>query len=355
MTKSLKPLGMLLVLGLMLLARPAVAEEESAALPEGMMETLAQIEQILVATQEDQLAAYAAVDEATVVRWCRLLCEAGHGDDANVRQALHGLVFAAGDADLAGLRSQVTAGLLAALAERDELEVEAFLLDQLRLVGGVELVAPLLPYLGDAELAEPAVRTLLSVAGQSDRARGTVSAAFEEALPNAAPEARLTLVRALGVVGTRTAVTALLEITRDDEYAQEETKDVRRAALFALASTGHSDALPKLLEATVLGTPYEQAQGRDLLLRFLPRYAERGHQYEAVRLLRGILASPPTDGQTIALQSAALTTLVEMVGTGALDELQQALANSSAPALQATAADVGGRAAGSRRDARAGG
>jgi len=236
---------------------------------------------------------------------CNLLAPMGLGDDVKARLALSSLALYVSRAGAEKERKKFSEAILIALQSNFHAEVKTFLLKQLQLSGGKESVAPLQSLLFDEKLCEPAAQALLAIRAPE------VEAAFVQALATANAAPRLTIIKALGELRSKFAVSELLKL------AQDKNLDVRAAARAALANSGELTAMPLLAEA-VQSENAQQAHADYLL--FAQRRAEAGDKQTSAAICREVLAN--RDGRFASHEQAnALRTLVFALQAEALPDV----------------------------------
>lgn len=257
---------------------------------------------------------------------CRLLLPAGRGDDAAARFALNGLAVYVGPTGRGKERQNFLKAVMDFLRTSKEKEVRAFLISQVQLAGGREVVRPLARYLTDPDLADPAARALTTIGG-SEAGRELLKALGR------AKSSVPTLIKALGELRFRAAVPKLIPFASSAEPA------VRETALYALANIGDPAARQVLSAARVAAPAHERNRAPSLYLLFARRLAEAGRTAEALGMAREILefyGSAPE----CAAATAALELLLELQPKeAAVKEVLQAFA-SDCPALRAAALEL---------------
>ena len=241
-----------------------------------------------------------ALGHDAIVKTCALLVPYGAGDDLSARFALSGLAKYVGDKGRESERRVVAGALLDGLKAASGDDVKAFLISQLQLAGREEAVAPLSAYLADDRLYDPATQALLAIATPA------ASDALAAALSDSTGARRVTLITALGVVRNASVADQILDDAKSDD------RDLRWAALYALANMGVDEAKGLLDAVAASGTRYEVAKATSYSLLYQRRAAETGK----AELL---------DSEEESFRCAALTSLVEAKGKGALTELLDAL------------------------------
>ena len=135
------------------------------------------------------VAALQADAPESVAALADMLTGPAQGGDTRPHHALHALAVSVSAQDTQ-LRRAVSQALASALQQEKDrpAEVKAFLIRQLQVAGGPEVVGGLAPLLSDPELCEPAAQALVAI--------GTASAeALQHALPQAADGCRLTIAQ----------------------------------------------------------------------------------------------------------------------------------------------------------------
>jgi HEAT repeat protein len=262
---------------------------------------------------------------------CERLVEPGTGDDSKERMALHGLAFLAADGSDEAMRQQVTKVMRDALNEDHPAAVRAFLIRQLHYVAGPETAGILRPYLLNRELCEPAAQAMISIAGRHRVQRNFVLTQFWKAYVESEGPCRIAIVRALGTLeDTACYPTVLPDMESGDPI-------LRRTAAWALAQTG-DPALSEALLAYIAGTPLaERADSIELLLLYSRSLTKLGENKKAAEMLRFMIDPSTADPGYAFARCAALSSLAEVLGEGALDDLMAALGDEDVE-LQATAA-----------------
>src|SRR6185295_1496870 len=243
---------------------------------------------------------------------CKLLVEPGKGDDSKARFALHGMAVHAsrpgGDVDRK-LFAQTVAGELAGEAGP---QVKAFLLTQLRITAGDEQIAAIAKTLSNADLADHAAQTLISIKSPA------VAPAVRAELANAKGPARVTVITTLGTLRDKDAAA---EIMKDAESADAAVKN---AAIHALAAIGDASAAPALAKAANVEDWYNRSQATQAQLLLAQRLVETGKKEEGAALCRELIKTR-TSAKEAHVQCAALNVLAMALGEGAFDDLKTAL------------------------------
>ncbi len=315
----------LLVLGL---------ENKGLAFPQSS--TLFPLLAQLSATNPDEAsrlnAAFVKLGVPAYKELCNMLVPMGRGDGTKARLALSGLALYVSRTGAEKERKQFTDALILALRANAHSEVKTFLIKQVQLTGGKESVAPLKSFLFDEKLCEPATQALLAIHGSE------AEAAFVQALPTSSGAPRLTIIKALGELRSKTAAPELLKLAADKNI------DVRSVTRTALANSGELAAMPLLSEA-VSSEASQQARADYLL--FAQRRAEAGDKQTSSTICREVLAN--RNGRFASHEQAnALSTLVTALGAEALPDLLAVLDRDDARLQNAAlqlAQEISGEAA----------
>jgi len=267
-----------------------------------------------------------ALGEAGIEEICRRLSPPGKADDNLARFALEAAGTYAMRPAAAKERGLFARAILKALKSAVDPEIQAFLISRLQQTGGQESVEPLSRYLNDPKLGEPATQALLTI-----RAPGTEEA-FIKALRRSTGPNAVTLIKALGELRSRGAVSRIIT------FASSDDPSVREASLFALANIGDSRTEFALSRIDIASSPLEKSEAAVRYLLFAQRLAEAGRKEEGLRIARRLLQKNSGAGET-QVRSAALTLLAQGLGVEALPELLQAM-ESPDPAFRGHALEI---------------
>jgi HEAT repeat protein len=185
-------------------------------------------------SERDELgAALFQLGETDVLKVCEKI---GPADEANAAAtfAVSALCDWAGQGGMDKERKQLSAILINALKAAKAPHAKAFFIEQLALVGSKTNVAALEPYLADADLCDPASRTMIVL----DPAKS--EKVLIKNLAGAGDAQKGSIVNALGEIGSTKAVDQLLPLLKTDDA---KFKDV---VLYALARSGSKKAEPAL-------------------------------------------------------------------------------------------------------------
>lgn len=187
---------------------------------------------------------------------------------------LHGLVISAGRTGGEGRRRLLAEAIASQLGNKDHsVAVKGFLIRELRLLGGGEVVDALGRQLTNDDLCEDATQALLSI-------REGVVSQFRGALAKARGRSRVTILQALGILRDAASVDAL------KAALAEADRDVRRTATWALANIGDAGSATALLDAADRAEGWERSQATGHCLLLAERLVASGKKTEAARVYR---------------------------------------------------------------------
>jgi len=200
-----------------------------------------------------------------------MLVEPGRGDDVKPRYALHCLAVRMCKSDEEKYRRVFTRTLAMQLGGDKPKSVQKYLIRQLQVAGGKEVVSALGKMLEDDELYEPAAQALAAIGnGAAEQLRN--------ALPKVKGKAKLTIIQNLGVVRDAESSGTLKKALGDDD------REIRLAAGWALANTGDAGSVDLLLKAADADGIYERATATRACLLLAERLLEAGRKEPAVKI-----------------------------------------------------------------------
>ena len=200
-----------------------------------------------------------------------MLVESGRGDDVKPRYALHCLAVHMCKPDEEKARRAFTRTLAMQLGGDRPKSVQKYLIRQLQVVGGKEVVPALGKMLEDEELYEPAAQALVAIGdGAAEQLRN--------ALPKVDGKMKLMIIQNLGVVRDTKSVGTLKKALGDDD------RDIRLAAGWALANIGDAGSVVLLLKAAVSEGTYEQVTATKACLLLAERLLEAGKKEPALKI-----------------------------------------------------------------------
>jgi HEAT repeat protein len=283
----------------------------SSDLADRVSAALAKFPSFSGADRDAAAAAFLALGEPGLLEACRRLAPAGTDDDSLVRYALHGAAVYVTRAGAESERAAFAAALLKALEAHKNAEAKAFLISQIQLVAKDEAVPAMAACLADPDLADPAARALVTIGGaQAEKALLTALTKT----PGAAP---LPVIQALGSLGSRPAVPALLALAKGAE------PHLREGVLNALAEIGDPSARAALEMIPLTLSGADRVRAAERFLRFGERLIANGGRAGGQEIFRALLASytaPPENH----VRSAALDLLGRDLGEAVLLDLLKA-------------------------------
>lgn len=321
----------------LLAAAPALAAAKAAPAP-GPQPTGRLAGILAKIPNDDAAAAMAAYGELAklgpqgIMDLAALIVEPGAVDDSRARTAFHGLAMYVSRPGADAQRkmfSETVAGLLGGKAPNS---VKSFYLTQLRLAGLPADAPAIGALLASDELCDYAAQTLVSIGPDA------AAPVLRQALAKAPGKCRLTIIQNLGVVRDVQAGPELMKCAADGD------REVRLAALWALANIGDAAATDTILKAVGAESVYERAKAADAALLLAQRLAEAKRAREAEQIYR-TLWKTRTGEKDRHIRCAAVRGLAMLLGAGAMDDLVAAMKEGDlqirAAALQAAPAMPG--------------
>jgi hypothetical protein len=202
-----------------------------------------------------------------------MLVEPGKGDDVKAHYALHCMALHVCKLDNNRPRRRFSRTLASQLAGDRPKEVQKYLVRELQIAGGREVVEALGKLLADEELCEPAAQALVAIGnGAAEQLHG--------ALSRVSGKCRLTILQNLGVVRDTKSVGALKKAISDEDEA------VRIAAAWALANIGDTDSANELLSSADKSEGWERTEATKACLLLAEKLLAAGKKSEAVRIYK---------------------------------------------------------------------
>ena len=261
----------------------------------------------LVAAMEE----VAGLDEAGLISLVNMLVPVAKNQNAKIEYAISGF---SGYVTMSGREAMRTKTALAyskALATNTDPEARSFVMSQIEWIGQDESVPYLVVFLADKRLVDPASRALVGIGSQ------VAKTALVEALSKASEENVAALLEAVGKIK---AQEALSEITK---YVQHTNANIRKTALFALASLADPSSASLLSEAASKNNyQYDVANSFAAYLDYLHNLNANGNKALAEKLSQNLLNE--TAKSQIQARVAALEVLVALQGPKSLKTLAKA-------------------------------
>jgi len=211
--------------------------------------------------------------------------------DSKSRHALHALVHHVCGLKDEAARATLAKALAAPIGGDKPKEVQAFLIHQVRLCGGKEVVPALAKVVLDEELSDPAIAALLSI-------KDDAATPLREAMPKAKGRMKLAIAQALGVLKDAESVSMLRAATKDED------RDTRIAACRSLAEIGDGGAADLLIKATA-AEGWERTQAVNSCFVLAEILVVAGKKVEAAKLYRHLHDSR-TDPKEAYVKDAAI-------------------------------------------------
>ncbi|MHC4329173.1 MAG: HEAT repeat domain-containing protein [Planctomycetota bacterium] len=207
-----------------------------------------------------------------------MLVEPGKGDDVKPRYALHCLAVHVCKLDEDSSRSAFARTLTSQLGGDRPKAVQKYLIQQLQVAGGKEVVPALGRMLLDEHLYEPAAQALTAIGyGAAEQ--------FRNALPRTGGKSRLTIIQNLGVLADAASVDALQKAVDDEDGG------IRMAAAWALANIGDTGSVDLLLKAADAQGTYERIKATKACLLLAEKLLAAGKKDLAVKIYQHLYDS----------------------------------------------------------------
>ena len=199
-----------------------------------------------------------------------MLVEPGAGNDIKPRYALHALAVHVCTLKDEKVRTEFARTVASQQAGRPT-GVQRFLIRQLQVAGGAEVVETLGKALLDAALCDWAARALVTIGkGAADR--------FLAALPKVNGRSRLVIMQGLAAVGDPKAATVFQQAVSDGD------SDIRIVATWGLAGIGDAGSADALLKAADGHKGWERIQHTNACLLLAETLAAAGKKSAADRI-----------------------------------------------------------------------
>lgn len=202
-----------------------------------------------------------------------MLIEPGKGDDVKARYALHCLAVHVCKLDNERTRRAFSETLASQLGGDRPKAVQKYIIEQLQVAGGKEVAPALGKMLLDEQLCDPAAQALTAIGDGAGRQ-------FRDALWQAKGACRLTVIQNLGVLRDADSTSELKKPLDDED------REVRMAARWALANIGDADSVELLLSAADAAQEYERVKATKACLLLAERLLAVGKRDAAVRIYK---------------------------------------------------------------------
>jgi HEAT repeat protein len=213
------------------------------------------------------------------------------GADIQARHALHALVIRVGGEKNAALRPTAARVLAAALNADRPKEIQGFVVRQLQLIGDEKQTPAIGKLLLDEELAETAAQALLSIkTGAAEQ--------FRAALPKAGKQQAL-IAHGLGTLKDKAAAESLRKLLDDED------RDIRLTAGWALANLPDADAADRLLKLADTAKGYERNNATDSCLLLAENLLATGDKAGARRIYTRLHDSRTDKAERYVKEAAA--------------------------------------------------
>jgi hypothetical protein len=249
------------------------------------------------------LADLHAGGQESVAALVEMLVEPGKGNDHQARYALHGLALyvcgLGGRTRSEAERKSFAAALAKTLDGDRPAAVKEFVLRELQVCGGPEVVVSIGKCLGEAALTDVAAAALVAIGGNE------AAAQFRRLHQSANRAQRLIAVQSLGTLRDTESVSALVKVVSDDD------PEARTVACWALANIGDPAGIDACLTAAEKAEGYERIQAGKSRLLFAERLRD-SKKADAKRLYEHIRRTSDDESEVYLRQIAEH----ELAGTG---------------------------------------
>jgi hypothetical protein len=226
--------------------------------------------------------------DASVTALVDALVEPGKGNDHQARYAVHALalyVCGGGQERNENHRKSFSLALAKTLDSERPAAIKEFVIRELQVCGGAEVVAAIGKCLGDTALTDSAASALAAIGGDS------AATELRRLLPAADVRLRLIVMQNLGMLRDKESVKALTAAASDADV------EVRTAACWALANIGDPSGVDACLAAAEKADGYERIQAGKNRLLFAERLREAGHKSQAQQVLGHLRKTSADDSE----------------------------------------------------------
>ena len=222
-------------------------------------------------TVDDVVAQIHEGGRRSLISLVNMLVEPGAGDDVKARYALHCLAVHVCKLDNNRTQRAFARTLASQLGGDRPKAVQKYIIQQLQVAGGKEIIPALGKMLLDEQLFESAAMALTAIGGGA-------AEQFRKALPESSGKMKLTIIQNLGVLEDTGSVKQLKAALGDQD------REIRLAAGWALANVGDSGSVDLLLRAARTRDAYERMKATRSCLLLAERLAAAGRKEPAVKI-----------------------------------------------------------------------
>lgn len=249
--------------------------------------------------------------EAAISNITPNLVAPGKGDDSQLRYAISGLVKYVSDGNDKAAMQTVCQSLVKALGSAKDDEVKDFLLQELQYVAGAGAIPAVTPLLKSQRLCDPAARVLVRINNEQS------GKALADALAGANTAQQTILVKALGEVGYRPALSAVQNLATTGDQG------LKKAVLETLAQFADPSSV-KLMEAEALKVNhvFDNTNANAAYFVYLRNLTENGNGALAAKSAKKLMSGKSVP---VATQTAGLYLLAKANGSKAVPGLMKAI------------------------------
>ncbi|SHG53648.1 protein of unknown function [Chryseolinea serpens] len=183
-------------------------------------------------------------------------------------------------------KAQIERAYLAALGKTSDVEVKAYFIDNLKLIGSNAAVTVLAPYISDKDLFNQAVSALVSI--DTDDARKAIA----NAVASQPAETQIKLIKSLGTFKYKPALSSITTLAASND------PQVKKQALWALALLADATSSNLLLaEAKKVGFKNDPTEATVALVEYLHQITVNGNATLAKEISNTMLENTPAPDQ----------------------------------------------------------
>jgi len=286
----------------------------AAQQPAGDAKVNAILNQLPASGSQQELALFKeliSVGDASLLQLAQSIQPNGKADGIKVRYAISLLTHTATTAEE---KKKIESAYLSALAKAQDVEVKAYLITNLKLVGSNASVPGLKGYLADKDLYDFAATTLVTIGGDESRQ------ALLAALKDQTPAIQVKLIKTLGKLQYLPALESISKFATSDDI------NVKKQALWSLAWLADASSVNLLLQqAKAAGFKNDPAEATVAMIEYLHQQSLKGNGDIVKQVSNAIIEGTP-DATQQHFRLAALSNLAKIDPDGSAKLLIKELA-----------------------------
>jgi HEAT repeat protein len=229
--------------------------------------------------------------------------------DTTSRFALGGLVWTIGHSGSDAEKQALARQIADSIPKAQGTEPKQFLMEQLQFMAVDSVAEAIYPLMTDKELGPRAIRTVTAL-----NPEGLAEQAVSSLNDSNTTEVQTALLHTIARLAPKTAA------ARVAPYVNAQDRSIRNAALDALAAIGDPASRDALKQAAAAKETFDDQLAPARYLNYAQNLVNAGHKDVAVQIAREIASDQHTTA-TQHLVGLALSTLTDVAGAGALDDL----------------------------------